>query len=138
VAVPPHQLQILHSVAWICVRDGRLLVVRTRGNDLYYLPGGKPESGETESETLLREVREELCVYLVPSSIEYLWTIEDEAHGHTDCQLTMACYAAHGVGPPRIGGEIAEFAWVNTSSAEHCAPAVRQAMRRLAAVHQIA
>ncbi|MDX3227805.1 hypothetical protein [Streptomyces sp. ME19-01-6] len=27
----------LESVGWVCVRDGRLLAVRTRGRDVFYL-----------------------------------------------------------------------------------------------------
>lgn len=48
------------KVAWVLVRDGRVLVTRNRGVDVFYFPGGKREPGESDAETLAREIDEEL------------------------------------------------------------------------------
>jgi len=54
---------VLEVVAAAIVRSGRLLVVSKRSADhVFYLPGGAPEPGEPERETLARELREELGV----------------------------------------------------------------------------
>ncbi|WP_308287346.1 NUDIX domain-containing protein [Actinomadura parmotrematis] len=41
---------------------GRVLSTRSRGKDVWYLPGGKREAGESDERTLLREIAEELAV----------------------------------------------------------------------------
>lgn len=44
------------------IKNGKILLIKkARGpyTGLYDLPGGKPEMGETEEETLIREVKEE-------------------------------------------------------------------------------
>jgi ADP-ribose pyrophosphatase YjhB (NUDIX family) len=48
----------------IVVRDGRVLMVRHRegGEEYWCLPGGRPETGETPEEGVLRELREECNV----------------------------------------------------------------------------
>ena len=40
----------LRTVGWIHVRDGRLLVVRSRDNDLFFMPGGKLDPGESDEQ----------------------------------------------------------------------------------------
>ncbi|MFF1601680.1 NUDIX domain-containing protein [Streptomyces mirabilis] len=42
------------KVAWILVRDGRVLVTRSHGRDRFYFPGGHREPGESDGETLVR------------------------------------------------------------------------------------
>ena len=56
----------IDSLAWIHVRDRRLLSVRTEGKAKFYLPGGKREPGEGDVAGLCREIREELGVELDP------------------------------------------------------------------------
>ncbi|MFI5563818.1 hypothetical protein ACIA2T_31425 [Amycolatopsis japonica] len=48
----------IDSLAWIHVRDRRLLSVRTEGKAKFYLPGGKREPGEGDVAGLCREIRE--------------------------------------------------------------------------------
>ncbi len=58
-------------VAAAVVEEGRLLVVSKRAApDVFYLPGGKPEPGESAEETLARELDEELGV--VPRRLSHL------------------------------------------------------------------
>ena len=51
-------------VGLVHVEAGRLLVVRSRNKKAFYLPGGKIEPGETPSDAVRREVREELGIEL--------------------------------------------------------------------------
>ena len=48
------------KVAWVLVREGQVLVTRNHGRDLFYFPGGHREPGETDAQTLVREIDEEL------------------------------------------------------------------------------
>ncbi|WP_298799451.1 NUDIX domain-containing protein [uncultured Pseudonocardia sp.] len=119
------------SVGWVHVRDGRLLVVRTRGRSAFYLPGGKPEAGEDLTRALCREIAEELGLVVVPSSIAAMCVVHARAHGLPGRELRMHCYRADVTGVPRPGREIAEMAWVAAAERSRCAPAVQQVLDRL-------
>lgn len=60
----------IDKVAWLHVVDGKLLAARSAGKDTWYLPGGKREEGESDVETLIREIAEELSVTLDPASAQ--------------------------------------------------------------------
>ncbi|MEU9489620.1 GNAT family N-acetyltransferase [Streptomyces decoyicus] len=123
----------LKSVSWLHLRDGRLLSVRTRGNDTFYLPGGKYEPGETAREALSRELHEELGLMVPAEELSEAFVIHDVAHGKSGRRLHMTCFTG---GPqdiaPAPGREIAEFAWFDRREArERCAPAHAQVVNRL-------
>jgi 8-oxo-dGTP diphosphatase len=70
LAIPKETMTIIDKIAWIRLEDGAILSSRSRGKDVYYLPGGKREAGESDIDTLVREIREELSVAIVPDTIE--------------------------------------------------------------------
>ncbi|MGW5673399.1 NUDIX hydrolase [Micromonospora sp. NPDC003776] len=103
----------IDKVAWIRIEDGRVLSTRSRGKDVWYLPGGKREAGETDLETLVREIGEELDVAIVPESVQPAGTFSAQAHGHAAGTLVrLTCYAADYRGTLRPASEIAELAWL--------------------------
>ncbi|QHC20129.1 GNAT family N-acetyltransferase [Streptomyces sp. GS7] len=125
----------LRSVSWLHVRDGRLLSVRTRGNDTFYLPGGKYEPGETAREALSRELSEELGLHVPVAELTEAFVIHAVAHGKNGRRLHMTCFTG---GPQDIapvpGREIAEYAWFDREGARtRCAPAHGQVVERLIA-----
>ncbi|WP_330253201.1 NUDIX domain-containing protein [Nocardia sp. NBC_00565] len=124
----------LTSVAWLCVENGRLLAVRTEGRDAFYLPGGKPEPGETLAGALVREVREEVGVELAAHRITPVVTITAPAHGRPGMLVEMHCFRAPGHGTPAPAAEIAEMAWLGPDDAHRCAPAVVRALHHLTEV----
>ena len=71
-------------LAWIVVRDGKLLNVRTRGKAHFYLPGGKREPGESDPAGLTREIAEELGVRIDPASMRLFDLVQDKADGWAD------------------------------------------------------
>ncbi|MFF3272097.1 GNAT family N-acetyltransferase [Streptomyces chrestomyceticus] len=126
----------LRSVGWLHIRDGRLLSVRTRGNDTFYLPGGKYEPEETAPEALSRELAEELGLSVPAADLSEAFTIHASAHGvNAGRRLHMTCFTG---GPqdiaPAPGREIAEYAWFDRHEArERCAPAHMRVVNRLIA-----
>ena len=103
----------IDKIAWLHLRDGHILSTRSHGKDRYYFPGGKREAGETDQQTLLREIEEELTVALDPTSLQYAGTFEAPAHGHAAGVLVrMTCYYAHYTGTLQAAAEIAELVWL--------------------------
>jgi 8-oxo-dGTP diphosphatase len=57
------------AAAVVTNREGRILLVRKRNAVFFMQPGGKLEEGETELETLARELNEELGCILVKAEL---------------------------------------------------------------------
>ncbi|NDL61148.1 NUDIX domain-containing protein [Phytoactinopolyspora sp. XMNu-373] len=58
----------IDKIAWILLEAGTILSTRSKGKDVYYLPGGKREPGESDLEALVREIKEELSVDIAAAS----------------------------------------------------------------------
>jgi len=109
---------VIDKIAWLCVDGGRVLCARSRGADAFYLPGGKREPGETDVETLVREVAEELGIAVDPDTARHVGTFEAPAHGKPGVTVRMACYTAEHRGTPRASAEIEELAWLSHADRE--------------------
>ena len=102
------------KVAWVQVVDRRLLVARSVGRELFYLPGGKREPGESDLETLVREVDEELTVTVDPGTAAYVGTFEALADARSDgLVVRLTCYTATHSGSLAPSHEIDEIAWLS-------------------------
>ncbi|MBK1787673.1 NUDIX hydrolase [Prauserella cavernicola] len=103
----------IDKIAWIQISDGAILGARSHGKDVFYLPGGKREPGETDLDTLAREIHEELAVTIETSTATHVGTFEAAAHGTPDgAVVRVTCYTADHRGTPSPSGEIAELAWL--------------------------
>ncbi|MGW3890134.1 NUDIX hydrolase [Micromonospora chokoriensis] len=103
----------IDKVAWILIEDGRVLSTRSEGEDVWYLPGGKREPGETDLETLRREVHEELSVDVDVRGAVHIGTFTAQAHSHAaGITVRMTCYRAGYRGQLQPASEIAEMAWL--------------------------
>ncbi|SNR86604.1 NUDIX hydrolase [Hymenobacter mucosus] len=107
-------MSLIDKIAWLHLHEGRILSTRSRGKDRYYLPGGKREPGETDAQTLVREIREELTVELDSGTLVHVGTFTAPAHGHPDGVLVqMTCYSGHYAGHLQPAAEIAEVLWLS-------------------------
>lgn len=104
---------LIDTVAWVRVEHGLILCARPRGKDVFYIPGGKREGAESDLQTLLREISEELAVRLVPETVRPAGTYEAEQPGaHPDgAVVRMSCYTGDYCGTLAPSSEIDEFAW---------------------------
>ncbi len=103
------------KVMWAHIIDKKLLCVRSHGNDTFYTPGGKPNPGESDTDALMREIKEELSVMLKPETITHLHTFVGQAHGkHAGKRLEMRCFTAAYVGELKPASEIEEMRYVTS------------------------
>jgi 8-oxo-dGTP diphosphatase len=87
--------EYIDKLAFIYLLDKKILVTLSRGKDVWYIPGGKRELSETDEQTLIREVQEELSVDIVPETIELYGVFEAQAHGRPAGTIVrMTCYTA--------------------------------------------
>jgi 8-oxo-dGTP diphosphatase len=106
-----------------------LLVVRVRDNIKWYLPGGKIETGETNEQALIREIKEELNVDLIPSSIEFMTVVSDKAYGIDD-DVELYCFRAKFTGQITPVAEISDVQYLDwKQNADLLAPAVLKLCR---------
>ena len=113
----------IDKLAWLYLKEGKLLSTRSKGKSVYYIPGGKREKGETDQQALVREIREELSVDLVADSIQYAGRFKDQAHGHAQgIEVQMTCYWAEYSGKLAPAAEIAEMVWLTYADHEKISP----------------
>lgn len=105
---------LIDKVAWLRIEDGRILSTRSHGKDVFYFPGGKREPGESDVDTLVREIAEELTVTIDPATARPAGVFEATAHGHAgDVLVRMTCYTADYTGTLTAAAEIAEVVWLD-------------------------
>ncbi|HEX8350496.1 MAG TPA: NUDIX domain-containing protein [Hymenobacter sp.] len=106
-------MKTIDKVAWLHLREGKLLSTRSRGKDRYYIPGGKREAGETDVQTLVREIKEELTVDLDVPTLHPMGIFEGQAHGHPPgVMVVMSCYSGQYSGTLQPAAEIEEVVWL--------------------------
>ena len=112
-------MRIIDKLAWIEIKDGKILSTRTKGKDTYYIPGGKREGEETDQQALIREIDEELTVKLNPKSLKFFGIFEAQAHGKNEgITVKMTCYTGTYEGELKASSEIEEIVWFNHSDRE--------------------
>lgn len=113
----------IDKLAYIHLKDNKVLTTLSRGKDTWYIPGGKREGDETDHEALIREVEEELTVKLKPETIKHYGTFEAQAHGKPEGTVVrMTCYEAEFDEALEASSEIEQLAFVNYSWKEKSSP----------------
>jgi len=124
-------------VAAVIERNGKILCVQRGKSALPYIsekwefPGGKIEENETEQETIVREIREELHMDFVVG--EKLMVVE---HRYPDFHLTMHTYRGTSNDDPQLTEHLA-YRWLDPASlpsfdwAEADVPVVRALLNEL-------
>ncbi|WPP39357.1 NUDIX domain-containing protein [Paenibacillus hunanensis] len=123
---------IIDKIAWIYLSERKLLCVRSKGKELYYIPGGKRDPGEEDQQTLIREVQEELGVTLQQETIMHVGTFEAEADSKaTGTIVRLTCYTADYEGTLQPDSEIEEMAWLSYDDQEQVSIASRLVFEQL-------
>jgi 8-oxo-dGTP diphosphatase len=129
------------AAAWVVVRDRRVLVVRAYDSDAFYLPGGKPEPGESYAQAAAREVLEEVGMVVDPAALTVFADFVAPAHNRPPgTRVRLICFeggdpagdpAGDPGGDPKPANEIAELAWFAQKDAQRTAPAIRLVLAQL-------
>ena len=115
--------KLIDKIAWLHTENGRILSTRSKGKDAWYLPGGKREENETDLETLVREIREELTVEIHTETAKLYGVFEAQAHGKAEGVIVrMTCYTADFEGTPAPSSEIAELRWLTCKDMDIISP----------------
>jgi ADP-ribose pyrophosphatase YjhB (NUDIX family) len=102
------------------IRDGKVFLVcraRPPANDLFTLPGGAVEIGETLEEAVVREVSEETALTVEPVGIAgYREVVSRDSNGRVEHHFVIIAFAARWLaGEFRASPEILEGRWVSPS-----------------------
>ncbi|WP_369269572.1 NUDIX domain-containing protein [Streptomyces sp. R11] len=106
-------LDAIQKVGAAVVSDGKVMVVRKKGQrtDEYFMAGGKMEGEETQRQTLVRELQEELGVEV--ADYQYIGSYEDLAV-FEGTPIVLHAYCVHIAGRPQPHNEIKEYAWIDS------------------------
>jgi 8-oxo-dGTP pyrophosphatase MutT (NUDIX family) len=108
------------AAALIVDAEGRMLLVRKRGTEIFMQPGGKLEVGESAPDCLSRELHEELGLIVEPDDMEHVGRFSaaaaNEAGHLVDCDVFEVSLASGAA--PIAAAEIAEAGWFSRSDLE--------------------
>lgn len=115
-APAPNSLVVAVTGA-VCNEDGAVLLIRRTDNDLWALPGGAMDLGETIAETVVREVKEETGLNVDVTGVIGIYTnpkhVVEFSNGEVRQQFSI-CFSAR-----LVGGELtpseesSEVRWVS-------------------------
>lgn len=103
-------------VAVVRNEHGEVLMIHRTDNDLWALPGGGHDIGETIAQTVVREVREETGIDVEVTGIVGLYTNPHHVMAYDDGEVRQQfsiCFTARPVGGvPTTSSESREVVWV--------------------------
>ncbi|OGI65228.1 DNA mismatch repair protein MutT [Candidatus Nomurabacteria bacterium RIFCSPLOWO2_01_FULL_39_18] len=102
----------IDKLAFIELKNRKVLETKSKGKDIWYIPGGKRNAGESDEQALVREVKEELNI-----------NFEAQAHGKPEgIMVRMTCYRAKYRGELISNAEVEKIDWFNYSQKELTSP----------------
>ncbi|UOX90245.1 NUDIX domain-containing protein [Amycolatopsis sp. FBCC-B4732] len=106
--------------AFIQDDHGRILMIRRTDNNLYSIPGGQLELGETLAQAVVREVREETGIECEVSEVIGVYSDPEHVIAYDDGEVRQEfsiCFRASWVsGTLRTSSESSEVLWVTPGS----------------------
>jgi 8-oxo-dGTP diphosphatase len=105
------------AVSAAIIRDGRVLIVQRAQaamRDVFTLPGGVVEAGETLHQALVREIDEEVGMAIEPVALAgHREVIVRDADGRIERHFIILAFAARWLsGEPKLNHELANARWV--------------------------
>jgi len=95
-------------------------MIRRTDNDLYSIPGGQVEPGETLTQAAVREVKEETGIDVEVTGLIGIYSNPNHVIAYDDGEVRQEfsiCFRARVVGgDARTSGESSEVGWLNLGS----------------------
>jgi ADP-ribose pyrophosphatase YjhB (NUDIX family) len=102
--------------AFVLDEYGQLLMIRRADNDLYSIPGGQLELGETLTQTAVRELAEETGIDIEVTGLIGIYSNPDHVIAYDDGEVRQEfsiCFRARPIGGSlRTSNESKEVLWV--------------------------
>lgn len=114
-----NQKKKIEVVAAVIMHNQKILCVQRSENKYAYIskkfefPGGKMEEGETKKQTIIREIKEELNMDIIP--IKELNTVE---HEYPDFNLKMHSFISECLSTEVFLSEHIDYKWLSVSELE--------------------
>jgi ADP-ribose pyrophosphatase YjhB (NUDIX family) len=114
---PPANSVVPSVVAAVRDEHGQLLLIHRTDNDLWALPGGGHDIGESIADTVVREVREETGIEVEVTGLTGIYTNPRHVMAYDDGEVRQQfsiCFTARPVGGElRTSTESREVRWVD-------------------------
>lgn len=108
----------IHKAGGILIMDRKLLIARSRNKEIFMAPGGKLEEGETALESLVRELKEEFDIAILPEDAEEFGTFHADSAGDADTKIRMDVFIVkRWSGDIVPSSEIEEIKWITSADA---------------------
>ncbi len=106
------------AVSAAIIRDGKVLIVRRARKpaiNLYSLPGGAVEAGESLADAVVREVREETSLAIEPIALAgHREAITHDKEGRVERHFVILCFASRWLkGEPVLNSELDDARWID-------------------------
>ena len=102
--------------AFIQDDEDRILMIRRTDNDLYSIPGGQVEPGETLTHAAAREVKEETGIDIEVTGLIGIYSNPNHVISYDDGEVRQEfsiCFQARNLGgTPQVSGESSEVHWI--------------------------
>ena len=114
-----NQKKKVEVVAAVIMHNQKILCVQRSENKYAYIskkfefPGGKMEEGETKKQTIIREIKEELNMDIIP--FKELKTVE---HEYPDFNLKMHSFISECLSSEVFLSEHIDYKWLSVSELE--------------------
>ena len=98
--------------------NNELLLVRKKGSNYFQLTGGKIDPNETEIQTVIREIKEEIGLTVSMGELTYLGEHQKKAVNEIETIVHGSIFIVkiENVFTPIIANEIEEYVWLNKNN----------------------
>jgi len=100
------------SAAILLNERNEMLLVRKLGTTAYMQPGGKIDAGETPSDALARELREEIALHAAADAFAFQGIFSEVAANEPDARVVAHTYSLRVAEPVTPAAEIEDARWV--------------------------